>query len=211
MQKKILILDFGSQFTQLIARRVRELDTYCEIHPYNNPPLIDESVMGVILSGSPYSTLDDNAPEFDLSKIKGKLPLLGVCYGAQYLAKTNGGNIEPSKIREYGRANISKIDDKHHLMDGFPLGSQVWMSHGDTITKLPEGFEIIASTKDVKCAAYHVAGEDTFGIQFHPEVYHSTDGAVLLKNFIVNESSGSALMTSFLLFKSSSLSSLSFI
>ena len=186
MQKKILILDFGSQFTQLIARRVRELDTYCEIHPYNNPPLIDESVMGVILSGSPYSTLDDNAPEFDLSEIKGKLPLLGVCYGAQYLAKTNGGNIEPSKIREYGRANISKIDDKHHLMDGFPLGSQVWMSHGDTITKLPEGFEVIASTKDVKCAAYHVAGEDTFGIQFHPEVYHSTDGAVLLKNFIVN-------------------------
>jgi GMP synthase (glutamine-hydrolysing) len=186
MQKKILILDFGSQYTQLIARRVRELDTYCEIHPYNNPPLIDESVMGVILSGSPYSTLDDNAPEFDLSEIKGKLPLLGVCYGAQYLAKTNGGNIEPSKIREYGRANISKIDDKHHLMDGFPLGSQVWMSHGDTITKLPEGFEVIASTKDVKCAAYHVAGEDTFGIQFHPEVYHSTDGAVLLKNFIVN-------------------------
>tara|TARA_B110000114_G_C15098243_1_gene403148 strand:+ start:4147 stop:5679 length:1533 start_codon:yes stop_codon:yes gene_type:complete len=186
MQKKILILDFGSQYTQLIARRVRELDTYCEIHPYNNPPLIDESVMGVILSGSPYSTLDDNAPEFDLSEIKGKLPLLGVCYGAQYLAKTNGGNIEPSKIREYGRANISQIDDKHHLMDGFPLGSQVWMSHGDTITKLPEGFEVIASTKDVKCAAYHVAGEDTFGIQFHPEVYHSTDGAVLLKNFIVN-------------------------
>ena len=186
MQKKILILDFGSQYTQLIARRVRELDTYCEIHPYNNPPLIDESVMGVILSGSPYSTLDDKAPEFDLSEIKGKLPLLGVCYGAQYLAKTNGGNIEPSKIREYGRANISQIDDKHHLMDGFPLGSQVWMSHGDTITKLPEGFEVIASTKDVKCAAYHVAGEDTFGIQFHPEVYHSTDGAVLLKNFIVN-------------------------
>ncbi|MDG1517667.1 MAG: glutamine-hydrolyzing GMP synthase [Flavobacteriales bacterium] len=186
MQKKILILDFGSQYTQLIARRVRELDTYCEIHPYNNPPLIDDSVMGVILSGSPYSTLDENAPEFDLSKIKGKLPLLGVCYGAQYLAKINGGNIEPSKIREYGRANISKIDDKHHLMDGFPLGSQVWMSHGDTITKLPEEFEVIASTKDVKCAAYHVAGEDTFGIQFHPEVYHSTDGAILLKNFIVN-------------------------
>ena len=186
MQKKILILDFGSQYTQLIARRVRELDTYCEIHPYNNPPLIDDSVMGVILSGSPYSTLDDNAPEFDLSEIKGKLPLLGVCYGAQYLAKINGGNIEPSKIREYGRANISKIDDKHHLMDGFPLGSQVWMSHGDTITKLPEEFEVIASTKDVKCAAYHVVGEDTFGIQFHPEVYHSTDGAILLKNFIVN-------------------------
>lgn len=186
MQKKILILDFGSQYTQLIARRVRELDTYCEIHPYNNPPEIDESVMGVILSGSPFSTLDENAPQFDLSNIKGKLPLLGVCYGAQYMAKTSGGKIEPSKIREYGRAHITKIDDQYHLMDGFPLNSQVWMSHGDTIIELPKGFEVIASTKDVACAAYHVAGEDTFGIQFHPEVYHSTDGIVLLKNFIVN-------------------------
>lgn len=186
MQKKILILDFGSQYTQLIARRVRELDTYCEIHPFNNPPKIDGSVMGVILSGSPFSTLDAKAPQFDLSEIKGKLPLLGVCYGAQYLAKISGGEIEPSKIREYGRANITKIDDQYHLMDGFPLGSQVWMSHGDTITKLPKGFEVIASTKDVACAAYHVAGEDTFGIQFHPEVYHSTDGQILLKNFVVN-------------------------
>lgn len=185
MQEKILILDFGSQYTQLIARRVRELNTYCEIHPYNNPPPIDETITGVILSGSPYSTLDEKAPQFDLSNIKGKLPLLGICYGAQYLAKSNGGEIAPSKIREYGRASISKIDDQYHLMDGVPLNSQVWMSHGDTIVSLPKGFEIIASTKDVECAAYHVAGEDTFGIQFHPEVYHSTDGAKILKNFIV--------------------------
>ena len=185
MQKKILILDFGSQYTQLIARRVRELDTYCEIHPFNNPPEIDNSVIGVILSGSPFSTLDDNAPQFDLSAIKGKLPLLGVCYGAQYIAKINGGNIEPSKIREYGRANISYVSDDYNLMNGVPVASQVWMSHGDTITALPNGYEIIASTKDADCAAYHVSGEDTYGIQFHPEVYHSTHGKTILKNFIV--------------------------
>jgi GMP synthase (glutamine-hydrolysing) len=186
MQNKILILDFGSQYTQLIARRIRELDTYCEIHPFNNPPEIDASVIGVILSGSPYSTLDEKAPEFDLSNIRGKKPLLGVCYGAQYLAKVNGGSIEPSKIREYGRANLSFIHNDHVLMDGVSFGSQVWMSHGDTIAKLPKDFEIIASTKDVECAGYHILGENTFGIQFHPEVYHSTDGKVLLKNFIVN-------------------------
>jgi GMP synthase (glutamine-hydrolysing) len=186
MQNKILILDFGSQYTQLIARRIRELDTYCEIHPFNNPPEIDASVIGVILSGSPYSTLDEKAPEFDLSNIRGKKPLLGVCYGAQYLAKVNGGSIEPSKIREYGRANLSFIHNDHVLMDGVSFGSQVWMSHGDTIAKLPKDFEIIASTKDVECAGYHILGESTFGIQFHPEVYHSTDGKVLLKNFIVN-------------------------
>tara|TARA_B100000683_G_scaffold59658_3_gene57849 strand:- start:3488 stop:5020 length:1533 start_codon:yes stop_codon:yes gene_type:complete len=186
MQKKILILDFGSQYTQLIARRVRELDTYCEIHPYNNPPEIDDSILGVILSGSPYSTLDDNAPVFDLTAIKGKLPLLGVCYGAQYLAKSNGGNVEASAIREYGRANLSYINDGHHLMKGVPSGSQVWMSHGDTIAELPTGFTIIASTKDVACAAYHIDDEKTYGIQFHPEVYHSTDGKIILKNFVVD-------------------------
>ncbi len=185
MQNKILILDFGSQYTQLIARRVRELDTYCEIHPFNNPPEIDDSVLGVILSGSPFSTLDDNAPKFDLSFIKGNFPLLGVCYGAQYIAKINGGNIEPSKIREYGRANISFVSRDSDLMHGVPIDSQVWMSHGDTITQLPEGFEVVASTKDVECAAYQVLEENTFGIQFHPEVYHSTDGKTILKNFIV--------------------------
>lgn len=185
MQEKIIILDFGSQYTQLIARRLRELNTYCEIHPYYKIPSIDESVIGVVLSGSPFSVLDEKAPNPDLSNIKGKIPLLAVCYGAQFLAKTNGGEVSPSDIREYGRANISKIDDTYHLMDGVPLNSQVWMSHGDTITKLPADFEIIASTKDVECAAYHVRGENTFGIQFHPEVYHSTDGATILKNFVV--------------------------
>ena len=142
--------------------------------------------MGVILSGSPFSTLDEKAPKFDLTSIKGKLPLLGVCYGAQYIAKINGGNIEPSKIREYGRANISFVSKDDQLMNGVPFNSQVWMSHGDTITQLPADFEVIASTKDVKCAAYRVSGEDTFGIQFHPEVYHSKDGKTILKNFIVN-------------------------
>ena len=186
MQKKILILDFGSQYTQLIARRVRELDTYCEIHPFNNPPEIDASVIGVILSGSPYSTLDEKAPELDLSNIRGEKPLLGVCYGAQYIAKKSGGFIEPSKIREYGRANLSFVHKNHDLTNGVSIGSQVWMSHGDTIATLPKGFEVITSTKDVECAGYHIVGENTFGIQFHPEVYHSTDGKVLLKNFVVN-------------------------
>jgi GMP synthase (glutamine-hydrolysing) len=185
MQEKIIILDFGSQYTQLIARRLRELNTYCEIHPYYKIPSIDKSVIGVVLSGSPFSVLDEKAPNPDLSHIKGKLPLLAVCYGAQFIAKIAGGEISPSEIREYGRANISSIDDSNHLMDGVPLNSQVWMSHGDTITKLPADFEVIASTKDVSCAAYHVKGENTFGIQFHPEVYHTTDGATILKNFVV--------------------------
>ena len=186
MLEKILILDFGSQYTQLIARRLRELNTYCEIQPYYKKPTIDESVIGVILSGSPFSTLDANAPQLDLTEIKGKVPLLGICYGAQYIAKISGGTIAPAEIREYGRANLSEIDDHYHLMDGIPVGSQVWMSHGDTITNLPGGFETIAGTKDVSCAAYHVAGEHTFGIQFHPEVYHSSDGKQLLKNFVVS-------------------------
>ena len=185
MQEKILILDFGSQYTQLIARRLRELNTYCEIHPFYKIPEIDNAVIGIILSGSPFSTLDEKAPQPNLDLIKGKLPLLGVCYGAQYIAKISGGTISPSEIREYGRANLSSIDDQYHLMDGIAVGSQVWMSHGDTITQLPEGFEVIASTKDVACAAYHIKGESTFGIQFHPEVYHSTDGTQLLKNFVV--------------------------
>ncbi len=184
MQEKIIILDFGSQYTQLIARRLRELNTYCEIHPHYKIPEIDESVIGVVLSGSPFSTLDEKAPQPDLSAIQGKLPLLGVCYGAQYLAKISGGEISPSKIREYGRANISALAEDHHLMNGVPMNSQVWMSHGDTITKLPNTFDVIASTKDVECAAYHIKGENTFGIQFHPEVYHSTDGATILKNFV---------------------------
>lgn len=185
MQETILILDFGSQYTQLIARRVRELNVYCEIHPFNNPPKITEDIKGVILSGSPFSSLQDDAPQFDLSGIKAILPLLGVCYGAQYMALKAGGNVTPSLIREYGRANLSEVSNDV-LFQGVTTGSQVWMSHGDTITDLPNNFDLIASTDDVKVAGYKVQGESTYGIQFHPEVYHSKDGTQLLRNFLYN-------------------------
>ncbi|MBT6808971.1 MAG: glutamine-hydrolyzing GMP synthase [Flavobacteriales bacterium] len=184
--EKIIILDFGSQYTQLIARRVREMNIYCEIHPFNKIPNIDKDVKAVILSGSPFSVRDENSPNPNLENIKGKLPLLGVCYGAQYLAKSSGGEVLPSKIREYGRANLSFVNRVHTLLKGIPDNSQVWMSHGDTISTLPDNFEIIASTKDVKVAAYKIENEDTFAIQFHPEVYHSTDGKQLLQNFLVD-------------------------
>ena len=186
MQEKILILDFGSQYTQLIARRVRELNIYCEIHPYNKIPELTDNLKGVILSGSPHSVRDENAPIPNLHEFKGKLPLLGVCYGAQYLAHKFGGEVLPSKIREYGRANLSFVDDLHPLLKDVSMGSQVWMSHGDTISSLPEGFKIIASTHDVECAGYCIKNESTYAIQFHPEVYHSTDGKILLKNFLVD-------------------------
>ncbi len=185
MQEKILILDFGSQYTQLIARRVRELNVYCEIHPYNDFPMPDSTVKGVILSGSPYSVFDKNAPIPDLSEIRGKMPLLGVCYGAQYLAQNSGGNVVKSKIREYGRANLAHIHTAVALMKGIPQESQVWMSHGDTIEALPEGFEVICSTNDVEVAGYQIKDEETYGIQFHPEVYHSVDGKQILENFLV--------------------------
>lgn len=185
MQEMILILDFGSQYTQLIARRVRELNVYCEIHPYDNIPEIEKDVKGVILSGSPYSVHDPEAPNPDLSIYRGKFPLLGVCYGAQFLVKSNGGSVVPSDIREYGRANLSFVDNEHELMKEVSNLSQVWMSHGDTIKNIPESFEIIASTEDVEMAGYHIKGEQTYGIQFHPEVYHSKDGPKLLKNFVV--------------------------
>lgn len=185
MQEKILILDFGSQYTQLIARRVRELNIYCEIHPYNKIPELTDNLKGVILSGSPHSVREENPPIPNLDGIKGKLPLLGICYGAQHLAHKYGGEVLPSNIREYGRANLSFVDDFHPLLKNIPMGSQVWMSHGDTIASLPEGYKIIASTHDVKCAGYFIENENTFAIQFHPEVYHSTDGATLLKNFLV--------------------------
>lgn len=185
MHEMILILDFGSQYTQLIARRVRELNVYCEIHPFNNFPEITANVKGVILSGSPYSTLQPDAPHPDLSSIQGKLPLLGICYGAQYLALKGGGEVAPSKIREYGRANLHKIVPQTALMAHVPLNSQVWMSHGDTILKLPTNANIIASTHDVEVAAFAFKGETTFGIQFHPEVYHSKDGMQLLRNFVM--------------------------
>jgi len=184
-QETILILDFGSQYTQLIARRVRELNVYCEIHPYNHFPEIGDHVKGVILSGSPFSVRDANAPVPELNAIRGKMPLLGVCYGAQFLAQDGGGAVEPSKIREYGRANLSFVDQSCPLVRTMSSGSQVWMSHGDTILSLPEDYEIIASTHDVKVGGYQIKGEQTFGIQFHPEVYHSIEGMVLLKNFVV--------------------------
>ena len=186
MTEKILIIDFGSQYTQLIARRVRELNVYCEIHPFNHLPALDSSVRGVIMSGSPFSVRDAAAPRIDLSPIKGHLPLLGVCYGAQYLAHFFGGEVSPAPSREYGRAmlTVKRADDP--LMHDMPSPTQVWMSHGDTITRVPAGYEVIASTDDVEMAAYRVTGEQTWGIQFHPEVFHSTDGKQLLRNFVVD-------------------------
>jgi len=183
--EKILILDFGSQYTQLIARRVRELNVYCEIHPFNKQPELDENVKGVILSGSPFSVRDENSPQPDLSIYRKKIPLLGVCFGAQYLAQSNGGEVMPSKIREYGRANLSFVDNTHPLMKEVSNNSQVWMSHGDTIKSLPSNTKIIASTTDVEVAGYEFEGEETYCIQFHPEVYHSKEGPTMLKNFIV--------------------------
>ena len=182
--EKIFILDFGSQYTQLIARRVRELNIYCEIHPFNKIPEMDKDVKAVILSGSPFSVRDENSPNPNLENIRKKLPLLAVCYGAQFLAKKDGGEVLPSKIREYGRANLSYVDSGDSLLKDVPDNSQVWMSHGDTISTLPSNFKIIASTKDVEIAAYKIEEEDTYAIQFHPEVYHSTDGKRILQNFL---------------------------
>ena len=184
MHEKLIILDFGSQTTQLIGRRVRELNMYCEIVPYNKFPHDATDVKGVILSGSPYSVYDENAFKADLTEIRGKYPVLGICYGAQFLAYTSGGNVEPANSREYGRANLSHIDGEDELLKGIHVGSQIWMSHGDTITVLPDNFKVIASTDDVRAAAYHVEGEQTWGVQFHPEVFHSTDGTKLLNKAI---------------------------
>ncbi|MEH3112719.1 glutamine-hydrolyzing GMP synthase [Pedobacter terrae] len=186
MQEKIIIVDFGSQFTQLIARRVRELNIYCEIYPYNNLPEVTPDVKGVIFSGSPYSVRQEDAPQIDLSKYHLKYPLLAVCYGAQYIAQHSGGSVQPSSTREYGRANLNFVNQENKLFKGINIGSQVWMSHGDTITDIPENFELIASTDSVRVAAYHIKDSDTYAIQFHPEVTHSIDGKVLLENFLVD-------------------------
>ena len=183
--EKILIIDFGSQYTQLIARRVRELNVYCEIHPFNKIPALDSDVKGVILSGSPSSVRDDNAPKPDLSVFKGKLPLLGVCYGAQLLAYEFGGDVEPAPSREYGRAKLTVVAPDDPLMAALPSPTQVWMSHGDTITSIPDSYSIIGSTDNVRVAAYRINDEETWGIQFHPEVFHSTDGPKLLENFVL--------------------------
>ena len=198
MQQKIIILDFGSQTTQLIGRRVRELDTFCEILPYNKFPKDDPSVIGVILSGSPYSVHDPEAFKVDLSQFVGRLPVLGICYGAQFISHTLGGKVEKADSREYGRAHLETVDTENPLFKGFEKGSQVWMSHGDTITAIPEGFEVIGSTKDVKNAAFWCAPNSNlsalnsqlstgiWAVQFHPEVFHSVQGSLLLKNFVVD-------------------------
>ena len=186
MQQKIVILDFGSQTTQLIGRRLRELDTFCEILPYNKFPQNDPNVIGVILSGSPYSVYDPEAFKLDLSEIRGRYPILGICYGAQYMAHVNGGKVEPAGSREYGRANLKTVDTTSPLFKGFDKDSQVWMSHGDTITALPDGFRCIASTDSVEFAAYQSETEQIYAVQFHPEVFHSLQGTQLLKNFAVD-------------------------
>ena len=184
MHEKIIILDFGSQTTQLIGRRIREMNTYCEIVPYNKFPFGDNTVRGVVLSGSPYSVYDQNAFKAELSNIRGQFPVLGICYGAQFLAYSSGGKVESANTREYGRANLERVDAQDALFKGIEKGSQIWMSHGDSITVLPEHFHCIASTADVEAAAYRIDGEKTWGVQFHPEVFHSTDGSKLLGNFL---------------------------
>jgi GMP synthase (glutamine-hydrolysing) len=186
MQHKVLILDFGSQYTQLIARRVRELNIFCEIFPFNSNTYQLENYGAVILSGSPYSVRTEDSPKPDLSKIKGKMPLLGVCFGAQFMAHNFGGKVMASNTREYGRANLSFIKSNESFFKNVTTGSQVWMSHSDTIVDLPANFELIASTHDVENAAFKVVNEITYGIQFHPEVYHSKDGLKILENFLVN-------------------------
>ena len=185
MQEMILILDFGSQYTQLIARRVRELNVYCEIHPYHHRPQSLDHIKGVILSGSPFSVRDQDSPRPDLSWCEGSMPLLGVCYGAQLLTVMHGGEVLPSNTREYGRARLSFIDEGESLLQGVDTNSQVWMSHADTITRLPDGFRLISRTNDVGIAAFRANDRETFGLQFHPEVYHSSQGQQVLENFVV--------------------------
>ena len=185
MQQKIIILDFGSQTTQLIGRRVRELDTFCEILPYNKFPDDEEGIIGVILSGSPYSVHDEQAFKVDLSRFVGKYPVLGICYGAQFISYANGGKVERTETREYGRAHLQYIDTADPLFRGFEDKSQVWMSHGDTITAIPSDCHVIASTEDVKFAAYASSEKPVWAVQFHPEVFHTLQGSLLLKNFVV--------------------------
>lgn len=182
--EKIIILDFGSQTTQLIGRRIRELNEYCEILPYNKFPSDTKNIKGVILSGSPYSVYDPTSFKIDVHELRGKFPVLGICYGAQLMAQSAGGSVEAAGTREYGRASLSDIELKDELLDGINNGSQIWMSHGDSITQLPEGFTKIASTDDVELAAYKISGEQTWGVQFHPEVYHTMDGMLIFENFL---------------------------
>ena len=186
MNEKVLILDFGSQYTQLIARRVREHNVYCEIHPYNKIPEIDDTIKGLILSGSPCSVREKDAPDVDLSLFEGRFPILGVCFGAQLIAHKSGVEVKASTTREYGRALLSTIKSDNKLLAGVPLNSQVWMSHGDTIQTLNAQFELIASTESVEVAGFKLVNKDIYGVQFHPEVFHSTDGSKMVKNFLVD-------------------------
>jgi GMP synthase (glutamine-hydrolysing) len=186
VDNKILILDFGSQYTQLIARRIRELNVYCEIFPYNNLPKTDSSVKGIILSGSPYSVRDKKAPVPEIEQFKGKMPILGICYGAQFLAQKNGGEVMPSSSREYGRARLQFIKNHSPLFAGVSNNTQVWMSHADTITRIPDNYQILAGTADIPVGAFSDPEEKIFGLQFHPEVYHTAEGSAILRNFAVN-------------------------
>ena len=186
VRQKIIILDFGSQTTQLIGRRLRELDTFCEILPYDKFPYDDEGIIGVILSGSPYSVYAPDALKVDLSDIRGRYPILGICYGAQFMAQHYGGSVKASGSREYGKARLQDYEQDNPLFRGFHEGSQVWMSHGDTITALPDGFRVIASTEKVRYAAYQAEDGTLYGVQFHPEVFHSEQGRLLLRNFVVD-------------------------
>jgi len=186
MAEQILILDFGSQYTQLIARRVRELNVYCEIHPFNKLPEINDSIKGVIYSGGPCSVLDDGSPQVNINDYLGKIPVLGICYGAQLIAQNSGGQVSLSSHREYGRARLSSIDQHNALFKEISLDTQVWMSHADTITRIPDNFEVIATTSSVAIAAFKVHDQDTYGIQFHPEVTHTTEGKTVLRNFVVH-------------------------
>jgi GMP synthase (glutamine-hydrolysing) len=186
MQETILILDFGSQYTQLIARRIRELNTYCEILPYHSIPDDLGHVKGLILSGSPFSVRDPEAPQPQLAQLRGKVPVLGICYGAQWLAQHNGGNVQPSAIREYGRAILTEVDNTCPLFEGISKNAQVWMSHGDTIVLPPAKSRVICSSASVEVGGFAFEGEQTFGIQFHPEVFHTTEGSAMLKNFVVD-------------------------
>ena len=186
MDEKVLIIDFGSQYTQLIARRIRELFIYCEIHPYNNVDVYVSTFKAVILSGSPFSVNSEDVLHYELSKLKGKMPILGVCYGAQYIAHFDGGKVVGSDTREYGRANLNFIDQNSLLFKNIEVNTQVWMSHGDTIENLPKKAKLIASTNDVKNAAYEIEEQMIYGIQFHPEVYHTAQGKEIIKNFLIN-------------------------
>ncbi|MDR0988564.1 MAG: glutamine-hydrolyzing GMP synthase [Prevotellaceae bacterium] len=186
MQEKIIILDFGSQTTQLIGRRVRELNVYCEILPYNKFPFDDKSVKGVILSGSPFSVYDEHAFKIEVNALRGNYPVLGICYGAQYIAYANNGKVEPAGSREYGRAYLTRFEAQNPLFKGITQNTQVWMSHGDTITAVPDNFKTIASTDKVAIAAYQICDEQTWGVQFHPEVFHTQEGTRMLRNFVVD-------------------------